>query len=287
MPSRIFRALFVCASIAALLIHRTDTVRALSNGVVISQVYGGGGNSGATWKNDFIELFNRGTSAVNVTGWSVQYAATTGTSWQKTDLAGTIQSGQYYLVQEAAGAGGTTNLPTPNAIGSINMSATAGKVALASTNTLIASGTSCPSANVVDFVGYGTGTNCFEGSPTGNLSNTTAALRQANGATDTDSNAVDFTIGAPNPRNTPPPDSAPFVVSTVPADNTSNVPLHSNLTITFSEPVNVTAPWFTLSCSLSGVHSATFAGGPTVYTVEPATDFVDGDTCTLTVLATQ
>ncbi len=31
---------------------------AVSTDVVISQVYGGGGNSGATYKNDFIELFN-------------------------------------------------------------------------------------------------------------------------------------------------------------------------------------------------------------------------------------
>src|SRR5262245_8625800 len=97
----------------------TQQAEAVSPDIVISQVYGGGGNSGATWKNDFIELFNRGTSAVNVTGWSVQYAATMGTSWQKTDLAGTIQPGQYYLIQEAAGAGGTTSLPTPNATGNI------------------------------------------------------------------------------------------------------------------------------------------------------------------------
>jgi len=210
-----------------------------------------------------------------------------GTSWQKTDLAGTIQPGQYYLIQEAVGAGGTVNLPTPNAIGSIAMSATAGKVALISNNTTITSGTSCPSANVVDFVGYGTATNCFEGNPTGTLSNTTAALRGSNGATDTDNNNADFAIGIPNPRNASPPDAAPFVSSTVPANNASNVPLNSNITITFSEPVNVTAPWFTLSCSLSGVHSTTFAGGPTVFTLEPDTDFVDGDTCTLTVLASQ
>jgi predicted extracellular nuclease len=86
------------------------------------------------------------------------------------------------------------------------MSATAGKVALVSNNTLITSGTSCPSANVVDFIGYGTVTNCFEGSPTGNLSNTTAALRIAAGATDTDNNGADFAIGAPTLRNMPPPD---------------------------------------------------------------------------------
>ena len=34
--------------------------------LVISQVYGGGGNSGATFKNDFIELFNRGDATVSL-----------------------------------------------------------------------------------------------------------------------------------------------------------------------------------------------------------------------------
>jgi len=39
--------------------------------IVISQVYGGGGNSGATLKNDFIELFNSGNAPVTITGWSL------------------------------------------------------------------------------------------------------------------------------------------------------------------------------------------------------------------------
>src|SRR5437660_11906489 len=89
-------------------------VEGVSSSIVISQVYGGGGNSGSTFKNDFIELFNRGNSTINVAGWSVQYASTTGTSWQVTSLSGSIAPGKYYLVQEAAGAGGTTNLPTPD-----------------------------------------------------------------------------------------------------------------------------------------------------------------------------
>jgi predicted extracellular nuclease len=54
--------------------------------IVISQVYGGGGNSGATYKNDFIELFNPSTSTVSLAGWSVQYASATGTSWSVTTL---------------------------------------------------------------------------------------------------------------------------------------------------------------------------------------------------------
>ena len=46
--------------------------------VVISEVYGGGGNSGATLKNDFIELYNPTESDINLEGWKVQYAAKTG-----------------------------------------------------------------------------------------------------------------------------------------------------------------------------------------------------------------
>lgn len=176
--------------------------------VVISQVYGGGGNSGATLTNDFVELFNRSTTAVDMTGWSVQYASATGSTWQRTALSGTIQPGQHYLIQQAVGSGGTISLPTPDTSGNIAMSATAGKVALLRTNTTLASGTVCPisDADVVDFVGYGPGTNCAEGSPTSaNLSNTTAALRAGNGCTDTNNNSADFSNNAPNPRNTASP----------------------------------------------------------------------------------
>src|SRR5574341_980987 len=53
--------------------------RAVSPDIVISQVYGGGGNTGATYTHDFIELFNRGTTSTSVDGWSVQYTSATGT----------------------------------------------------------------------------------------------------------------------------------------------------------------------------------------------------------------
>src|SRR5689334_536024 len=167
--------------------------------VVISQVYGGGGNAGANYKNDFVELFNRGTAPVTVTGWSVQYASASGTSWTPTSLSGTLQPGQYYLVQEAAGTGGSTNLPTPDAIGTIAMSLSAGKVALV--NSSVALTGACPTSGVQDFVGFG-GANCFEGTgPTPTLTNTTAALRAGNGCTDTNNNAADFSTAAPTPRN--------------------------------------------------------------------------------------
>ncbi len=197
----------VClASILASLVA-VPPARAISPDVVLSQVYGGGGNSGATLRNDFIELFNRGTAAVSLDGGSVQYASSAGTTWQRTNLAGVIAPGGYYLVQQAQGAGGTVDLPPPDAIGTIAMSATSAKVALVNDQVTLSG--SCPLGGaVVDFVGYGTA-NCFEGSaaaPT--LTNTTAALRAAGGCTETDSNATDFGSGAPNPRNTASPPNA-------------------------------------------------------------------------------
>src|SRR5438105_10283208 len=198
---RLLTFFVIATAVAFAIVKSILPLGAVSRNVVISQVYGGGGNSGATFKNDFIELFNRGSVAVSLNGWSVQYASATGTTWQVTALSNvTLQPGQYYLVQEAAGSGGTVNLPTPDATGTIAMALGAGKVALV-TSTGALSG-SCPTS-VVDFVGFGSTTNCFEGSgPTPTLSNTTAGFRSANGCTDTDSNALDFTTAAPNPRNT-------------------------------------------------------------------------------------
>jgi predicted extracellular nuclease len=174
--------------------------------LVISQVYGGGGNSGSTYKNDFIEIYNPGASAVNVNGWSVQYTSATGTAWQVTNLANTsIQPGHYFLIQEAVGAGGTTNLPTPDTTGTIQLSATAGRVALVNTTTALGSTCAPIGGTVVDYIGFGTTANCYEGTgPAPAPSNTTADIRKLNGSNvpiDTDSNPTDFQTGAPVPHN--------------------------------------------------------------------------------------
>lgn len=171
-----------------------------SGGVRISQVYGGGGNSGSTYTNDFVELYNSGTTAVSLSTYAVQYASSTGSSWSKLNLTGSVAAGAYYLIQLGAGGGGTTALPSPEITGTINMSASAGKVALTNTQTLLTVSNPVGAAAVVDFVGFGTA-NAYEGSgaaPT--LSASTSALRAGAGATDTNSNAADFTAGAVNPR---------------------------------------------------------------------------------------
>lgn len=185
---------------------------------VVAEVYGGGGNSGATLTNDFIELGNRGSAAVDLTGWSVQYlpASPSPTSqWQLTPLTGAVQPGGRYLVAEARGAGGTVELPTPDATGTIAMSATAGTVALVTSTerlTCLTAADCAADARIHDLVGYGSAV-VRETSPAPATSNTTSAARTESAGTlvDTDNNAADFTAGPPTPANagTPPPDPTP------------------------------------------------------------------------------
>ena len=248
MHFRRFFSLVIClVLVLGLMPLQGSSVQAASTNIVISQVYGGGGNSGATYKNDFIELYNLSASPVDVTGWSVQYGSSSGSTWQVTALAGSIAPGQYYLVQEAAGTGGSVDLPTPDATGSIAMSGSDGKVALVNSTTAL-SGT-CP-AGRVDLVGYGSA-NCYEGTAaTPSLSNTTAALRKSGGAQDTDDNSADFDIGAPNPRNSVYPFGA-VGLATPDSVLTASDPIL--LTVAVTPGTNPVSTGITVSCDLSAI----------------------------------
>jgi DNA/RNA endonuclease G (NUC1) len=263
--------------------------------IVISQIYGGGGNSGAVYLNDFIEIFNRSNTTVSLAGWSVQYASANGTSWtNKTTLSGSIAPGQYYLVQGAAGTTGDgINLPPPNATGSINMSATDGKVALVGNNTSLTGGCPLSNPNVIDFVGYG-GASCWEGAGAApGLDNETADFRTHSGCKDTDSNGGNFVAATPAPRNTSSPtnicptgDFPPEIFATSPSANEAHVPLDSNIIINFDEPVNVSGTWYQISCA-SGIKTAVVSGGPISFTLNPDSDFTYNEPCTVTVFSAQ
>ncbi len=197
--SRMVVALAVAglAAIVATLLT-VGAASAASATLVISEVYGGGGNSGATLTNDFIELTNRSDEAVSVDGWSVQYHASGATgSWQVTTLTGSIPAHGLYLVGESKGAGGTQPLPETQASGSIAMSATAGTVALVhGTDPLTCSdSSSCESASQ-DLVGYGTAA-ISETSPAAGASNTDS--EQRSDQADSDNNSADFTSATPTP----------------------------------------------------------------------------------------
>lgn len=178
--------------------------------IVINEVYGGGGNSGATLTNDFVELINKGTSSVTLTGAYLQYtsAGATGTFNDSNKLALptiTLSAGQKYLIQLVAGTGGTQALPTPdfNPTGAaapnapLALSGTTGKIALTSDNV---SPTAANSSNILDFVGWGSGASLSEGNAPAPATTNTTSITRTNGI-DTNNNGADFTAGAPSPEN--------------------------------------------------------------------------------------
>jgi len=251
--------------------------------VVISQVYGGGGNSGATYSNDFIELFNRGTTSQSLNGWSVQYTSangpTTGTNWAVTNLPNiTLLPGQYFLIQEAAGTTPVLALPTPDLDGvtcgctytssttptisttGLTMSANNGKVILS--NLTVAETTADPSGvNIMDKVAYGnTTTSGYEGSgPTGTaLTASTSASRLSSGCTDTNNNAADFQTGLPTPRNTATTvtvcSTAPSLAISSPLNGTTFNPNTTSVT------VNIAVSNFTVAFGAGHIHYSVDGG---------------------------
>lgn len=244
-------ALLATLFVVSLFIHqRMQTAQALSSDIVISQVFGGGGNTGAPYRNDFIELFNRGTTTVSLSGMSVQYASAAGTgnfgANPVVTLSGSLAPGQYYLVQQAGGAIGAV-LPTPDATGTVNMSATGGKVALVNSTTGLAcngsTGQPCSPAQLAlikDLVGWD-GANFFETAPAPITSNTTGVLRLVNGCTETDNNAADFVAGTPTPRNTASATNSCGGGTTLNIGDVTQAETNSGTT-TFSFNVSLSAP---------------------------------------------
>jgi uncharacterized protein len=193
------------AVLAGAVLFVAPSAHAASPDLVVAQVYGGGGNSGATYQNDYVELFNRGGSPVDLTGWTVQYASASSTSWSATALSGTIPAGGHYLVQFASAGSVGSALPAADATGTTNLAASGGKVAIVHDTNPLSCGASAGSCSAVatvhDLVGYGSATD-YEGSAAAPaLSATEAAIRAGSGCTDTDANGADFTAAAPSPHN--------------------------------------------------------------------------------------
>jgi uncharacterized protein (TIGR03437 family) len=221
--------------------------------LVISQIYGGGGNSGAPLTNDFIEIFNRGTTTVDLAGWSVQYNSASGTdAWSVTQLCPNglclFAPGRYFLVRE--GATGATNLPAPDAVGTIAMATTSGKVALVNKTTALTGACPSSSTSIADLAGYGgsaaTSNFCFEGSapaPAPASNNSTADFRKSGGCIDTNDNAADFTTAAPAPRNT----SSSTNNCAAPATN----PRQANLSLTKTAAPDPVTPGGTLTYTIT------------------------------------
>ncbi|WP_300382528.1 5'-nucleotidase C-terminal domain-containing protein, partial [Clostridium sp.] len=172
--------------------------------VVISEVYGGGGNGVTKYKNDFVELYNPTDKEIDINGWEIQYSSDKGTfGTNNTILSGKIKANGYFLVQQGAGDGGTDELPDPDTIGKINMAGSNCRVRLVDSD-----------KKKIDLVGVGritipSGENQSEGDPTSGMNAKLSVQRKDNddsdlGITngwDTDNNANDFYPKEPTPRN--------------------------------------------------------------------------------------
>jgi hypothetical protein len=181
-----------------------------ANQVVISQVYGGGGNSGSVYTNDFIELHNRGSTIANLGNYSLWFVSANGTgAWTRFQLPSVtlLNPGQFYLVQAAAGTNMTGALPTPDAVSTLAIGATGFKIALTDSTVASISGACPPTTGLVDFLSAAS-TNCFEGSAASAApANATAVIRKATTGTelacvDSNDSATDLVVATPTPRNT-------------------------------------------------------------------------------------
>lgn len=172
------------------------SMNSFSQQVRIVQINGGGGDPGAAYNQDFVELFNSGTSTIDISGWSIQYATATGSTWSEVIMPAStlIPGGRHYLVGLAAGVNGAP-LPTPDLTGSFDMDMSSGKVALVN-NSILLSGTVCSGSSIIDLVGYGSTASCYEGNPvnTTNIDNTKWIGQVNGGCYNFNDNNADFSI---------------------------------------------------------------------------------------------
>jgi hypothetical protein len=248
-------SLALCLFASAQLSARAQTVTGSPN-LVISQIYTRGGESGASFKSDFVEIYNRSTQPVDMNNYTLQATLDNGSIPSSlslkmfSSLGIVIQPGHYLLIGFNGSGSDGQPLPSPDFDFSsfplpvaINLNATSGTVVL------LAPGGSyqgCPNSlqatGVVDFVGYGTST-CYEGpvgpAPATTLS-TDAIQRELGGCADNNVNALDFHLGPVLPRNssssaglcvtTPPPPS--FFNFAVPQFDVAEFEDHAQITVT-------------------------------------------------------
>ena len=226
---------FVLALLLAVLLP--SRAAAISTTVAISQVYTAGGEAGATWRNDYVVLFNLSAATVNLTGWTLQTKATLSPVWQAIPLCGSIGSGHFYLVQLAAGGPSGASLPPGDCGGAINLSRSDFTVAVVNGSAPL-SGPCLSSPTIVDLLGWGPGSACAEGAAVNPSSNPAVAMIRTSPCVDSDNNSANFGFAPANPQNsnaTDPCVNQPPAIDPVP-------PLSVDETASLDQPVSATDP---------------------------------------------
>ncbi len=199
---------------------RAQTISGSPN-LVISQVYTRGGEAGASYQKDFIEIFNRGTEPVNLNNYTLHMSTISGpipTSISvriASSFGLVVQPGRYLLIGLKGDGVGGQPLPTPDFDLSIlpgpvpvNLNTTTGLIALVAPDGSFQGCPSLQSTGVVDYVGYGSTSVCYEGpagpAPAPALA-TESLQRFGGGCTDNNLNASDFQLSPVLPRNSSSP----------------------------------------------------------------------------------
>lgn len=178
---------------------------AASNGIVISEFYGNGGNASAVRNADFVELYNPTATPIDLAGTSVQYRSATGTAAANgvAPLSGTVQPGKTFLVRLTTPTANGTNLPKADLVATgVTAGGTNGTIWIAKGTTALNPGTGSVvnNADVIDLIGFGT-SNTFETAAATGVSDNTKSFSRTTVTTDGDVNSTDFAAGAPSPTN--------------------------------------------------------------------------------------
>jgi hypothetical protein len=176
---------------------------ACAGSLVISQLYAGGGADSSTYAHDFVELHNRSAAPIALGSWSIQYSSATSANWARFQLSGTLAPGGYWLVR-TGNAGGGVVITGYDQLGSLSLSATAGKFVLVQTDQNLPTG-ACPST-YSEYLTWGT-TNC-NSDAFASPGTSKSFLRGASGCAGGGTPLQDFVSGAPVLRNST---TAPFL----------------------------------------------------------------------------
>ncbi len=239
-----------CVALALLLVSLCAAVeaRAASSTVVISQVYTAGGNSGATYNADYVELFNLSGAAVNITGWALQYFSATASATSTpviSPVQGSVilQPGQRYLIQATPGTVGAALPSTADQTSSnLAMGAAAGRIYVTNSTAALSNASGCPTS-YVDFVGYGSTANCYE-TARATAPTVSQAIARTNACVDADNNATEFALTSAAARNssaTPTPCGATVISAAFVTPASVNAGQSTLLTATGTQGLTVTA----------------------------------------------
>jgi uncharacterized protein len=275
--------LAVTALFTLVLLSRTAPAEAVTADVFVSEYIEGSSN------NKAIEIYNGTGAAVNLAagGYDIQmFFNGSSTAGLTIALTGTVANGDVYvLAQSSANATILAQADQTNGAGWFN-----------GDDAVVLRKGGVP-LDVIGQIGFDPGTEWGTGlasSADNTLRRTTTICAGDTNGTDGfdpsvewDGFATDTFDGLGSHTASCETDTAPSASSTTPANGATGVALNANIEITFSEAVNVSGNWFSISCSTSGTHTAAVSGGPTSFTLDPAANFVDGDSCTVTVLASQ